>query len=142
MIVSKTVRVALAYLCVIGFLVGAWALGFPLAFYEAFPGFGHAWVSADGPYNEHLVRDVGALNVSTGVVAGVGLIRPALVAPFTVGVATLVYNLSHFIYHLSKLRLYSPVDQAGNVIALGSALIASLVLVVCGRRAIRPSVAS
>ena len=33
-------------------------------FYDDFPGLGRSWVAADGPYNEHLVRDVGALNLA------------------------------------------------------------------------------
>ncbi len=132
-------RLALAYLCAIGLFVGVWALAFPLAFYGAFPGFGHEWVSADGPYNEHLMRDVGALNLSTGLLAGMGLLRPVLVTPFAVGVATVVYNLPHFAYHLIKLRLYAPVDQAGSVIALGTAVVASAVLIVCDGRAIQQS---
>ncbi len=43
---------------------------------------------------------------------------------------TLAYNLPHFIYHLTSLGMYAPIDQAGNVVALGAALLASIVLLV------------
>ena len=39
-------------------VVGVWALVLPRSFYDDFPAAGRHWVSALGPYNEHLVRDV------------------------------------------------------------------------------------
>ena len=47
----------------LGAFVGAWALAAPRSFYDGFPmpGLLGAWVASDGPYNEHLVRDVGSL---------------------------------------------------------------------------------
>ena len=55
-------RVILWILNALGAFVGVWALIAPQSFYDAFPsiGFG-AWVGVDGPFNEHLIRDVGAL---------------------------------------------------------------------------------
>lgn len=41
---------------------------FPRSFYDDFPGGGIAWVSVDGPYNEHLIRDIGAWSLGTTVV--------------------------------------------------------------------------
>ncbi|MGI8553828.1 MAG: hypothetical protein ACR2PL_24020, partial [Dehalococcoidia bacterium] len=46
---------------------GLWALGAPNSWYATFPGLGHAWVAALGPYNEHLARDVGAALLGFGV---------------------------------------------------------------------------
>ena len=51
-------RLGLAYLSAIALALGIWAGGAPRSFYENFPGLGMTWVSVDGPYNEHLVRDV------------------------------------------------------------------------------------
>jgi len=126
----RSLRVALLFLCVVGFVVGVWALIFPQGFYDAFPGFGRVWIPPSGPYNEHLVRDVGALNLALGLLAALGLVRPGRVAPWAVGVVTLAYNLPHLIYHLTTLSMYDPLDQAGNVVALGAAFLASLVLIV------------
>jgi hypothetical protein len=44
--------------------VGFWALIAPHSFYRSFPIPGHHWVSTAGPYDEHLVRDVGGLYLS------------------------------------------------------------------------------
>ena len=118
-------RVALAYLTLTGLVVGAWAFGFPDAFYSAFPGLGRTWVSVDGPFNEHLIRDTGAAYLMTAGLAGLGLVRPALAAPFAVGFATLFFNLPHFAYHLTHLGMYGPVDQVMNVVSLLTAVLCS-----------------
>ena len=44
-----------------------WALPFPRSFYVDFPSPGRDWVSTLGPYDEHLVRDYGALNLALGI---------------------------------------------------------------------------
>jgi hypothetical protein len=36
----------------------------PAGFFSRFPFAGHAWVALLPPYNEHLVRDVGALSLA------------------------------------------------------------------------------
>src|SRR3712207_7201681 len=46
---------------------GLWALLLPRVFYEDFPLPGREWVSTLGPYNEHLIRDYGALNLALAV---------------------------------------------------------------------------
>ena len=96
-------RAALAYIALTGVVVGVWALGFPRAFYDGFPGFGHMWVSSDGPYNLHLIRDAGAAYAMTAALAGLGLLRPALAPSFAVGFGTLAFNLPHCAYHLTHL---------------------------------------
>jgi hypothetical protein len=48
--------------------------------------------------------------------AGLALVRTASVSPFTVGLVTLAYNLPHFIYHLTKLALFGPIDKIGEMI--------------------------
>jgi hypothetical protein len=47
--------------------VGLWALFLPYTFYDDFPLPGRDWVSTLGPYNQHLVRDYGELNLALGV---------------------------------------------------------------------------
>ena len=116
---------ALAYLTITGLVVGIWAYGFPRGSYKTFPGFDHTWVSMDGPFNEHLIRDTGSAYLMTGVLAGLGLLRPAAVSYFAVGVATL-FNLPHFAYHMTHLGMYGPLDQAMNIVMLGSAVLTSV----------------
>ncbi|WP_109639388.1 hypothetical protein [Lentzea atacamensis] len=48
---------------------GVWAAAFPLSFYNDFPGPGLHWVAALSPYNEHLARKVGALNLALMVLS-------------------------------------------------------------------------
>lgn len=62
-------RAALWLLTSTTLVVGAWALLAPASFYRAFP-LGRAWVAVDGPFNEHLLRDVGGLFLALTVVTG------------------------------------------------------------------------
>jgi hypothetical protein len=75
-------RVALLVLAVAGLYQGVWAQVGPRSFFEEFPG-GMSWVAVEGPYNEHLVRDIGGLVNGLSLVAIVAawsLSRPLLVA--------------------------------------------------------------
>ena len=76
---SRWIRIALGYLSLQNLQLGLWALLAPRSFYDGFPGLGRAWISSDGPFNEHLIRDFGALNLAVLVVfvaAAVSLSRP------------------------------------------------------------------
>ena len=80
---ERVVRIALVVLGVGNIPVGAWATFAPRSFYDDFPGFGRHWVQVDGPYNQHLVRDFGALNLALAVVtiaAAITLSRPLVIA--------------------------------------------------------------
>ena len=118
-------RIALIYLVLTGVAVGAWAYGFPDGFYRAFPGIGRSWVSMDGPYNQHLVQDAGAAYLMMAALSGLGLARPAIATPAAVGFATLVFNGLHLAYHTTHLGMFGMADRALNVVALGSAVVAS-----------------
>ncbi len=63
---SRT-RVSLWLLALSALTLGLYAEFTPRAFYDNFP-FGRGWVAMDGPYNEHLIRDFGALNLALFVV--------------------------------------------------------------------------
>jgi hypothetical protein len=65
---TGVVRIVLVGLGVPAVVFGAWAAFAPRSFYEDFPGFGQVWVRPDGPFNEHLVRDVGELNLALAFV--------------------------------------------------------------------------
>ena len=116
-------------------VVGVWALALPRSFYDDFPSAGRHWVSALGPYNEHLVRDVGALNLALGAllaVAAIVLERRLVQAALA---AWLVYAVPHFVFHATELDALPFLDNAANVITLGLAVLLPLVLLVStGRR--------
>ncbi len=61
------IRIGLPFVAATPLVGGLWALLFPRAFYDDFPLPGREWVSTLGPFNEHLVRDCGALNLALAV---------------------------------------------------------------------------
>ena len=92
-------RWVLLVLAVSAGYVGCWALAAPAGFYRSFPGFGWAWVAAAGPYDEHLVRDVGELNLALLVVSVAAAVRPTRWSVRVAGLAWLVYGVPHLAFH-------------------------------------------
>ncbi len=135
---ERFVRIALVVLGVGSIPVGVWAAFAPTSFYDDFPGFGRHWVEVDGPYNQHLVRDFGALNLALAVVtiaAAITLSRPLVIA---VAIAWLAWGVPHLAYHLRHLDVYSTGDQVLNVILLSALpVVAVVVLVLTLRRPAR-----
>lgn len=123
-------------------LIGVWAVFAPRSFYDDFPGGGRSWVAADGPYNEHLVRDFGALNLALSVLtiaAAVMLVRSLAVVA---ALGWLAYSVPHLVYHLRHLDVYETSDQIANVVALSLApALAIAVLVLSAGGAKRPEAA-
>jgi len=125
------VRIALGYLGIVSAQIGLWALFAPRSFYDNFPGLGRAWVSVDGPYNEHLIRDVGALNLALVVMLGaaaISLSRPLIT---TAAVASLVWGVPHLIYHLAATDGLDTSDVAASLtgLVLFAALPVALIVV-------------
>lgn len=121
-------QAVLAYLTFAGLLVGVWAALFPRSFADDFPGLGRVWVAVDGPFNEHLVRDVGQLSLALAVVS---LVAAVTMQPLLVRVAAaawLVNAVPHLVYHLRHLEALEPFDQVGVIVSL--ALLAVLPVVV------------
>jgi hypothetical protein len=125
----RVVRVALGILALIGLQVGLWAAFAPQSFYDDFPGAGRFWVSVDGPYNEHLVRDVGALNLALAVVAIVAFVTLSRTAVLAAGGAWLAYGIPHLVYHLRHLDPLEGADQIAVPVSLAlSVVVAGLVV--------------
>lgn len=123
------VRIALALLAVVGLQVGLWAAFAPQSFYDDFPGAGRVWVSVDGPYNQHLIRDVGALNLALAVVAIVAFVTLSRTAVLAAGGAWLAYGLPHLVYHLRHLDPLEGADQVAVPVSLFlSVVLGALVL--------------
>ena len=125
---ERALQVVLGLMAVQFFALGAWAQLAPHSFYDDFPGGGRHWISADGPFNEHLVRDFGGLNLALGLVSVVALftLGPAIVR--AAAGAALVFAVPHFVYHLANLDRYDTSDQVANVIALSGAILLPLVV--------------
>ena len=127
-------RILLGMLAAASALIGVWAGFAPRSFYDDFPGTGNPWVSPDGPFNEHLVRDVGWLNLAlalVALVAAISLARPAVIAAAG---AAIVAGVPHLAYHVAHLDLYGTADQIGNAVALSlGPLLGVIVLVLAWR---------
>ena len=109
------IRLALGYLAAQSALLGVWALLGPRSFYDGFPGFGKAWISVDGPYNEHLIRDVGALNLALLVVLVAAAFTLSRQLVVTACLATLAWGVPHLLYHAFNTGGLSTVDVIANL---------------------------
>jgi hypothetical protein len=88
-----------------------WPLVSPRGFYNTFPGGSYHWIDINGPYNEHFLRDFGALNAALIVVIIFALWKPATSLLQATGLAIAVYALPHAIYHLSHLDVYKSSEK-------------------------------
>jgi hypothetical protein len=120
-------RIGLLILAFQGLLSGVWATATPRGFFDDFPGFGMSWVAPDGPFNEHLVRDYGALNLALGVVAlcaAIWLTRGLVIAA---ALSWIVYSIPHIAYHAIN---GGSSDTSDHVAIVTSLLFAPIVAVV------------
>lgn len=120
---NKATTACLALLGLLGLQIGTWATFWPRGFYDDFPGGGRSWVAVDGPYNEHLVRDFGALNLALTAVVAVALVTRAPAAVRAAALAWLVYSVPHLVYHVRHIDIYDTADQVLNLAGLGGAVV-------------------
>lgn len=120
-------RAVLGVLAAVQATDGFYALLAPRSFYEDFP-LGRGWVEALPAYNEHLLRDVGALFLATAVVLAAAAIwldrRLVLVAL----ASFLVFSIPHTTYHLFNLEGISTGDAIAEAVSLLLTVIAPLAL--------------
>ncbi|MDQ1533369.1 MAG: hypothetical protein QOF28_1130 [Actinomycetota bacterium] len=127
--VVLALRVLLGVLTVSAMTVGAWAAFAPRSFYDDFPGLGQVWVAVDGPYNEHLVRDVGALNLALAAVTVCALLtlsRPTILAA---ALGWLVYGIPHVIYHARHLDVFDSAEGVAVIASVSSTSVVALAVV-------------
>ncbi len=122
-------KLLLAWFAFFGLTAGAWQQFAPRSFYDDFPGWGRHWVSPDGPYNEHLLRDVGQGNLAFGVVALVALVSGSVWLARATGLAAVIANVPHQIYHQHHLEtLPTMSDQILQSATLGAVTVAATAL--------------
>ena len=129
----RRLRGGMAVLALTPALVGIWATVAPRGFYDDFPGAGHSWVSAVGAYDEHLVRDVGALYLGSLVLLAFAwawldrrLVQAALVS-------YAVAALPHLVYHVTALDNFSAGDAVAEIAGLALNVVLPLGLLVLTR---------
>jgi hypothetical protein len=134
---DTVLRIGLAVLAVPALIIGFWAAFAPRSFYDDFPGLGRTWVAPDGPFNEHLVRDVGELNLALAVVTVVALVvlGPVLVRAVLAG--WLVYSVPHLVYHLRHMQPFATDDQVSIGTSLAIVPLVAVALLVIDLRAPR-----
>lgn len=120
---------ALVVLAAASGVVGIWAQGFPRSFYDDFPGAGRVWVAVDGPFNEHLVRDVGGLNLGLAFVAVVALVSGSVLVSRAAGGASLLYGVPHLAYHAVHLDGFDTTDSVAMLVSLSLAVAAGIAAV-------------
>ncbi len=134
------VKLLLGWFVLFGLTVGLWQAVFPASFYADFPGMAHHWVSPDGPYNEHLLRDVGLGNLAVGTVALVGLLTGVVWVARGVGLAVVVVNLPHQLYHQAHVSvLPTTTDQILQSVSLAAVSLTAIARLVLAFRLPAPS---
>jgi hypothetical protein len=121
------IRIGLLFLAATTLNGSLWALPFPRSFYEDFPLPGRDWVSTLGPYDEHLVRDYGALNLALGILLVAAAILERRLTRVAL-VAWLGYAVPHFVYHTTLVEHFSPFDNLAQLGSLGLQVLLPLVL--------------
>ncbi len=131
-------RLVLWLLALTSLQLGLQATFAPASFYADFPG-GRGWVALDGAYNEHLVRDFGALNLALCVVTLGALFLSTRAVARLAALAWLVWSVPHLVYHVRHLAPYDAGDAAGTVVSLALAVLGAVaVLVLTARRRAHP----
>jgi hypothetical protein len=119
---------------VISVVSGVWALFWPVHFYDTFPLPGHPWQAFHPAYNEHLVRDFGALNLVMALLFGVAAYTLDVLMTRTALVGYLIFAVPHLIFHLNHLRGLATVDAVGEVVSLSLGVLGPVVLLLLTRQ--------
>lgn len=127
-------RIALGYVALVAAQIGIWAQFAPRSFYDDFPGLGRAWVRVDGPYNEHLVRDVGGLYLALTVLVVAAIVTLSRTVVVVACLAILVSALPHLVYHVTHRDGLSSGDLALSLAGLALFAAIPIALLVRHRR--------
>ncbi len=127
-------RIALVYLAFSSAQIGFWALFAPRSFYDDFPGLGRTFIAVDGPYNEHLVRDFGALNLALLFVLAAAIVSMSRQLVFTASIASIIWGIPHVIYHATTTDLFTGSDVFVNVGGLVFFVVVALSALFTGSR--------
>lgn len=123
-------RLGLALLATIEWVLGTWTLLFPAHFYATVP-----TVDLTPPYSEHLFRDFGGATLGIAIVltaATVWLERRLVVVAV---VAYLAFAVPHLVFHLGHLHGASASSAAELVLGLVGGVVLAVALLVLAFRA-------
>jgi hypothetical protein len=110
---QRVQRVCLALIAAFMLPTALQAAFWPQSFFDDFP-MGRSWIAHQGDaYNEHLVRDVGALFLAMVIVTAWAVWRRGPYRP--IAVAWLAQGALHLVYHAGHLDGYAGIDKIGLV---------------------------
>jgi hypothetical protein len=113
--IRQWLRAGLGFLAASQLVVGVWALFLPTRFFALeVVGMGMA-------YNEHLMRDYGAMTLASAVVLGAATIHMGQWLIRTALVMYLVWAVPHFFVHLTMLDHLAPSTATLLMVALSLA---------------------
>lgn len=111
------IRAGVVVLAILQGFVGLVQLFAPRTFYDL------RWVSLLPPYNEHLMRDVGALTLAYVLVLAAAAIWPERRLTRVALSANLVWTVPHLVFHATHLDHFSTGDAVGQTTALAIAVV-------------------
>lgn len=128
------VRTAVVLLCLAQGVPGLWALVAPRSFYDGFPLPGFGWVAMFPPYNEHLVRDLGALSFALAVVLAMSAVSPERTLVRAAAFGCLGFTVPHLVFHLGHLGRFGTADVIEQLISqIAPIALSAFVLLAVGR---------
>ena len=128
---ARVEQVALWLIAAFMLPAGLQAAFAPKSFFDDFP-IGRGWISGTGDvYNEHLVRDVGALFLALIIVTAWTAWRRG--PSRAIAVAWLLQGVLHLVFHVGHLDGYGTVDKVGLIGSLISVPALALVVLWAGR---------
>jgi hypothetical protein len=134
---AGAIRAGLGALGALQLYLGVHALLAPVSFYGDFP-LGRGWVEALPAYNEHLVRDVGALFLALAVLLLAAAWAMQRTLTLVALLAYLTFTVPHTVWHLFNLDPYDFADALGNAVALGAMVVLPAALLVAALRSGEP----
>jgi ABC-type dipeptide/oligopeptide/nickel transport system permease component len=92
-------------------------------------------VAGDGVYNEHLMRDYGALNLALGTVALCAVIWATRELFIATAIMQIAYAVPHIIYHLANPeKVGDTTDQFGAIGGLSMGVVLAVLLLFYERK--------
>lgn len=106
-------RGGLVFLAVSQGAAGVTQLLLPRGFYDNLP-----WVARLPPYNEHLMRDLGAATLAYTLILAVAAVSMERLLVRTALAANLVFTVPHFVFHAFHLEPLPTADAIAQTVVL------------------------
>ncbi|AOX66207.1 hypothetical protein BJK06_10970 [Curtobacterium sp. BH-2-1-1] len=115
---------------IVAVAVGIWAYVLPREFYDHFPSLLGEWISQDGPFNEHLIRDHGAQYLALGAGSIAALFWRSQPLYRVLGIAWGSFGVLHFAYHATHLGHMTAQDAVAQLIVLAVAALLGIAIAI------------